>query len=51
MVLRMQHGSMRMLCGQNNRIFFNILKILMMLCKSCTDDSEKIRGEDCNIPQ
>jgi hypothetical protein len=39
-----------MLCGQNTRIFLKILKILLMLCKSCTEDSAKIRGGDCNIP-
>jgi hypothetical protein len=22
-----------------------------MLCRSCTEDSAKIRGEDCNIPK
>jgi hypothetical protein len=39
-----------MLCGQNTHIFLKILEILLMLCKSCTEDSEKIRGGDCNIP-
>jgi hypothetical protein len=40
-----------MLYGQNARIFFKILKILLMLCESCTEDSAKIRGGDCNIPK
>jgi hypothetical protein len=40
-----------MLCGQNTCIFFTILEILLMLCASCTDDSAKIRGGDCNIPK
>jgi hypothetical protein len=40
-----------MLCGQNTHIFFNILKILRMLCESYTKDSAKIRGGDFNIPK
>jgi hypothetical protein len=40
-----------MLCGQNTHIFLNILEILLMLCESCTKDSEKIRGGDCNTPR
>jgi hypothetical protein len=40
-----------MLCEQNTHIFFNILKILLMLCKSFTEDNAKIRGGDCNIPK
>jgi hypothetical protein len=32
-VLRTRHGSMKMLCGQNTRIFLKILEILLMLCK------------------
>jgi hypothetical protein len=38
------------LCGQNTCIFLKILEILLRLCKSCTEDSAKIRGGDCNIP-
>jgi hypothetical protein len=40
-----------MLCGQNIRIFLKIFEILLRLCKSCTEDSEKIKGGDCNIPK
>jgi hypothetical protein len=40
-----------MLCGQNTRIFLKIFEILLMLCESCTEDSAKIRGGDCNIPK
>jgi hypothetical protein len=39
------------LCEKNTNIFLKILKILLMLCKSCTENSEKIRGGDCNIPK
>jgi hypothetical protein len=39
-----------MLCEHNTHIFLNILEILSRLCKSCTEDSAKIRGGDCNIP-
>ena len=51
MVLRMRYGNMKILCGHNTHIFLNILGILLMLCESCTEDSEKIRGGDCNIPK
>jgi hypothetical protein len=40
-----------MLCGQNTFIFLKILEILLMLCKSCTEHSEKIGGGDCNTPR
>jgi hypothetical protein len=40
-----------MLCRQNIRIFLKILEILLMLCKSCIEDSAEIRGGDCNIPK
>jgi hypothetical protein len=40
-----------MLCGQNIHIFLKILKILLMLCESCTEDNAKIMGGDCNIPK
>jgi hypothetical protein len=33
MVLRMQHGGMKMLCRKNTHIFLKILKILLILCK------------------
>jgi hypothetical protein len=37
-----------MLCGHNTHIVLKILKILLMLCKSCTEDNAKIKGGDCN---
>jgi hypothetical protein len=40
-----------MLCGQNNRIFFNILEIVLMLCESCNEDSAKKGIGDCNTPR
>jgi hypothetical protein len=40
-----------MICGKNTLIFLNILEILLMLCESCTEDNEKIRGGDCNTPR
>jgi hypothetical protein len=38
-----------MICWNNTRIFFKILKIPQMLCESYTEESEKLRGGDCNI--
>jgi hypothetical protein len=40
-----------MLCEQNTHIILKILETLLMLCESCTEDSAKIRGGDCNIPK
>jgi hypothetical protein len=51
MVLRTRHGIMKMLCGKNTHIILKILEILLILCKEFTEDSAKIRGEDCNIPK
>jgi hypothetical protein len=51
MVPRMRLGNMKMLCEKNIHIFFNILEILLMPCESFTEDSENIRGVDCNIPK
>jgi hypothetical protein len=38
-------------CGHNIHILLKILKILLMLCEGCTEDSAKIRGWDINIPK
>jgi hypothetical protein len=40
-----------MLYGRNTRIFLKILEILLMLCESCTEDNEKPREGDCNVPK
>jgi hypothetical protein len=40
-----------MLCGQNTRTFFEEFKNPADVWESCTEDSAKIRGGDCNTPR